>query len=82
MCGPTRAAEVFLGPRFDPGAETKGADFAITLGEFYCQEPDLPVTITIARDGHVFARVYDVRGIPLKTLDRFPPVRAPAKPAP
>lgn len=77
VCGPTRAAEVFLGARFAPGSDLKGADFAITLGEFYCREPDLPVTLTVIRDGHVFARVYDVRGMTLSPLDRFPPVRAP-----
>jgi len=82
LCGPTRAAEVFLGRGFKAGADVKGADFAITLGEFYCKEPALPVTLRIERDGHVFARVYDIRGINLDTLDKYPPVRAPAKAEP
>jgi hypothetical protein len=77
VCGPTRAAQVFLGPDFEAGSETANADFAMTLNEFYCRKLDLPETLQIAREGVTFARVYDIRGLKISTLDTTPPVRAP-----
>ena len=32
------------------------------LGEFYCTTFDAPVLVEIAREGVVYARVYDIRG--------------------
>src|SRR5262249_17047689 len=36
VCGPHRSPQVELGPDFDISWEPMGADYAITLGEFYC----------------------------------------------
>lgn len=77
VCGPQRAAQVFLGPDFEAGSDTTGADFAMLLGEFYCRKLDLPVTLDIKREGVTFARVYDIRGLKVDNLDTTPPVRAP-----
>ncbi|MEW6122468.1 MAG: glycosyltransferase family 39 protein [Pseudomonadota bacterium] len=62
VCGPHRAAAVELGPRFETTYETKGADFALMLGEFYCADVQAPVIAKVERDGVIFARVYDTRG--------------------
>jgi hypothetical protein len=62
VCGPHRAAQVELGPEFVTTYDTKGADFALTLGEFYCAEFKAPVLVEIEREGVVYARVYDIRG--------------------
>ena len=37
VCGPHRPAQVALGPDFTIGGDSHGADFAMTLGEFYCK---------------------------------------------
>ena len=52
---------VTLGPAFRLPAPGQ-ADFALSLGEFYCAKLDAPVMLQIMRDGIVFARVYDIRG--------------------
>ncbi len=62
VCGPHRPAQVELGPEFVTTYDTKGADFALTLGEFYCAEFKAPVLVEIEREGVVYARVYDIRG--------------------
>jgi xanthosine utilization system XapX-like protein len=62
VCGPHHPAEVELGPEFTPTYETKGADFALMLGEFYCAEYKVPILVEIKREGVVYARVYDIRG--------------------
>jgi hypothetical protein len=62
VCGPQRGPEVALGPDFETTAEAAGADFALTLGAFYCRTLEAPMLATIERDGVVFARVYDLRG--------------------
>jgi len=62
VCGPHHPAEVELGPEFVTTYETKGADFALMLGEFYCAEYNAPVLVEIKREGVVYARVYDIRG--------------------
>jgi hypothetical protein len=62
VCGPHYPAKVELGPEFVTTYETKGADFALMLGEFYCAEYSAPVLVKIEREGVVYARVYDIRG--------------------
>jgi hypothetical protein len=62
ICGPMRPAQVELGPEFLTTGEAKGADFAFTMGEFYCANLTAPVLVEIAREGVVYARVYDIRG--------------------
>jgi hypothetical protein len=62
VCGPHHPAEVELGPEFVTTYETKGADFALMLGEFYCAEYKAPIMVEIEREGVVYARVYDIRG--------------------
>lgn len=72
VCGPQRPAQVGLGPDFSIGWESAGADFAMTLGEFYCRKLDAPVIFEIKRDDVVFARVYDIRGLNIPTLLSIP----------
>lgn len=74
VCGPHPAAEVELGPEFLATWDTKGADFAMMLGEFYCADLDAPVLVEIERDGVVFAKVYDIRGRSISSLFTIPPV--------
>ncbi|MBV8752477.1 MAG: glycosyltransferase family 39 protein [Hyphomicrobiales bacterium] len=62
VCGPHNPAKVELGPEFVTTYETKGADFALMLGEFYCAEYKAPIMVEIKREGVVYARVYDIRG--------------------
>src|SRR5207302_7093653 len=62
VCGPHRPAQVGLGPGFITTYDTKGADFALTLGEFYCAEFCAPILVGVEREGVVYARVYDIRG--------------------
>jgi hypothetical protein len=62
VCGPQRPAQVELGPEFVVSWDPRGAEFAMTLGEFYCNDLDAPVLVEIKREGVVFARVYDIRG--------------------
>jgi hypothetical protein len=61
VCGPESPVWVTLGPAFKLAAPDQ-ADFALSLGEFYCARLDAPVLLQIERDGIVFARVYDIRG--------------------
>jgi hypothetical protein len=69
VCGPQRSPEVELGPDFaKPSWDPHGADFAMTLGEFYCRDLDAPVLAQVARDGITYARVYDIRGRSYDTL--------------
>lgn len=73
VCGPQRPAEVALGPDFVTDWKPDGADFALTLGAFYCLRLDAPVLLEIMREGVVYARVYDLRGHPVPTLLTMPP---------
>jgi hypothetical protein len=72
VCGPHPPAAVALGPRFDISWDPRGADFAMTLGEYYCAKLAAPVLVEIARDGVVYARVYDLRGLSFDTLLSVP----------
>ena len=62
ICGPQRPAQVELGPEFRITWDPKGADFALSLGEFYCSQLTEPVLVEVQREGVVYARVYDIRG--------------------
>jgi Dolichyl-phosphate-mannose-protein mannosyltransferase len=68
VCGPHRSPQVELGPDFETTWDPRGADFALMLGEYYCVKLDAPVLVEIARDGVVYARVYDIRGRSFPTL--------------
>ena len=72
VCGPQRPAQVALGPEFTIGWDSHAADFAMTLGEFYCKGLLAPVMVEIKRDGVVFARVYDIRGRSISSLLAIP----------
>jgi hypothetical protein len=72
VCGPQRPAQVALGPDFTIGWDSNAADFAMTLGEFYCKGLTAPVLVEIKRDDVVFARVYDIRGRAISTLLSIP----------
>jgi hypothetical protein len=74
VCGPHPPAEVELGSDFVTTWNTKGADFALMLGEFYCAELNAPELVKIEREGVVFARVYDIRGRDIPSLFTLPPV--------
>lgn len=74
VCGPHPPVSVALGPKFDISWDPKGADFAMTLGEFYCAKLDAPLLFEIVRDGVVYARVYDIRGRSIQTLLTVPGV--------
>jgi hypothetical protein len=73
VCGPQRPAQVALGPDFTTDWHSNGADFAMTLGEFYCKGLTAPVMVEIKRDDVVFARVYDIRGRSITSLLSIPP---------
>lgn len=68
VCGPHPPARVALGEAFDLTWDSVGADFAMTLGAFYCRELDAPLLAEVSREGVVFARVYDIRGRHVPTL--------------
>ena len=72
VCGPQRPAQVALGPDFTIGWDSNAADFAMTLGEFYCKGLTAPVMVEIKRDDVVFARVYDIRGRRISSLLSIP----------
>jgi hypothetical protein len=72
VCGPQRPAQVALGPDFTIGWDSHAADFAMTLGEFYCKGLAAPVMVEIKRDDVVFARVYDIRARSISNLLSVP----------
>src|SRR4051812_5092822 len=72
VCGPQRPAQVALGSDFTIGWDSQSADFAMTLGEFYCKGLTAPVMVEIKRDDVVFARVYDIRGRSISSLLAIP----------
>jgi hypothetical protein len=72
VCGPQRPAQVALGPDFTIGWDSHAADFAMTLGEFYCKGLTAPVMVEIKRDDVVYARVYDIRGRSISSLLSIP----------
>ena len=72
VCGPHPPVSVALGSQFTTTWDPKGADFAMMLGVFYCAKLDAPVLFEIARDGIVYARVYDIRGRSITSLLTVP----------
>ncbi len=75
VCGPHPPAQIALGDQFEPTWDPKGADFALTLGVFYCARLDAPLIADIMRDGVSFARAYDIRGRTISNLFTRPPVK-------
>lgn len=73
VCGPQPPAEIALGPQFETTWDRKRADFALTLGTFYCRDLKAPVLVEIDREGVEYARVYDIRGRPVPDLLTEPP---------
>jgi hypothetical protein len=65
---PRKSRSARLHDRLDSHA----ADFAMTLGEFYCKGLTAPVLVEIKRDDVVFARVYDIRGRSISSLLAIP----------
>lgn len=74
VCGPHPAVAVALGSGFSAVWDPNGADFAMMLNEFYCAKLDAPVVLQIVRDGIVYARIYDIRGLAVSTLLAYPSV--------
>ena len=72
VCGPHPAVEVGLGSGYSAIWDPKGADFAVMLNEFYCADLNAPVVLEVVREGVVYARVYDIRGLSISTLLRYP----------
>jgi hypothetical protein len=62
VCGPQRPAQIELGPNYDISWNPAGAQFVMSLGEYYCASLDAPVILQVEREGVVLARVYDIRG--------------------
>jgi hypothetical protein len=75
VCGPHPPAQVELGPEFQTTWDSKGADFALMLGEFYCRELNAPILVQIEREGVIYARVYDIRARSVLSLFREPPLQ-------
>jgi hypothetical protein len=73
ICGPHRGAQVELGDAFEATWDSRGADLALTLGEFYCRDLRAPILVEVTREGIVFARAYDIRGRSFPTLLTIPP---------
>jgi 4-amino-4-deoxy-L-arabinose transferase-like glycosyltransferase len=73
VCGPHPPAAVELGPEFEPTWDVHGADFALMLGVYYCNEFKAPVLAEVKRDGVTYARAYDVRERSFTTLLTQPP---------
>jgi 4-amino-4-deoxy-L-arabinose transferase-like glycosyltransferase len=74
VCGPAHTASIELGPNFETTYDAKGADFALSLGTFYCAQLDAPVLAESEREGVVFARAYDLRGNSYVTTYAYPPL--------
>lgn len=67
VCGPAAVVALELGDNFEATNDAKGADFAVSLGTFYCAELFAPIVNEVRRDGVVFARVYDIRNLSFTT---------------
>jgi hypothetical protein len=74
VCGPHPPAQVALGDDFEPTWDPHGADFALTLGTFYCAPLPAPLMLQVERDGVLFASAYDLRGLDVKSLFTVAPV--------
>jgi hypothetical protein len=78
VCGPAAVVELELGNDFVATNDAKGADFAVSLGTFYCAELFAPIINEVRRDGVVFARVYDIRRLNFETTYIPAPAENPA----
>lgn len=67
VCGPAAVVALELGDDFEATNDAKDADFAVSLGTFYCAELFAPIVNEVRRDGVVFARVYDIRNLSFTT---------------
>lgn len=67
VCGPAAVVGLELGDDFVATNDAKGADFAVSLGTFYCAELFAPIINEVRRDSVVFARVYDLRRLEFTT---------------
>jgi 4-amino-4-deoxy-L-arabinose transferase-like glycosyltransferase len=74
ICGPQSSAQVELGPQFETTWDRKTADFAMMLGTFYCRDKiPAPVLVEVRREGILYGRVYDIRGMNAPPLLTEPP---------
>jgi hypothetical protein len=73
VCGPPQTVSALVGKSFEVAVDARGADFALSLGTFYCARLEAPVVARVERDGVVFARVYDLRGRSFATTYAYPP---------
>jgi hypothetical protein len=73
ICGPQSSAQEELGPQFETTFDQKKADFALTLGTFYCRHLQAPIIATIEREGVVYAQIYNLRGGAAPQLLNVPP---------
>lgn len=67
VCGPAAVVALELGDDFEATNDAKDADFAVSLGTFYCAELFAPIINEVRRDSVVFARVYDIRRLSFTT---------------
>ena len=65
-----------MGPKYTLSWDPKGADYAMTLGEYYCARLDAPLLFHVVREGVDYARVYDIRGRSITTLLTVPGVQS------
>jgi hypothetical protein len=68
VCGPLLAAKAEFGPQYELTYDSKTADLALVQGEFHCADVKAPVLVEVAREGVVYARVYDVRGRQVQSI--------------
>jgi hypothetical protein len=73
VCGPQPPARVALGDDFETSDDPHRADFEMKLGTFYCRDLKAPVLADVVREGVLYARVYDLRGVNVKELLTEPP---------
>jgi 4-amino-4-deoxy-L-arabinose transferase-like glycosyltransferase len=79
VCGPAAVVGLELGEDFVATNDAKDADFAVSLGTFYCAELFAPIINEVRRDSVVFARVYDIRRLNFTTT--YIPAPPEEKPA-
>jgi hypothetical protein len=73
VCGPPQTVAALVDKSFEVVGDARGADFAVSMGTFYCARLDAPVVARVERDGVVFARAYDVRNRSYVTTYAYPP---------
>jgi hypothetical protein len=73
VCGPHPPAAVELGPEFELTWDSKGADFALMLGVYYCTDMRAPLLAEVEREGVTYARAYDIRERSVSGILTAPP---------